>query len=75
MFGHQPHWKRGAIALVAVFVVGCSSTVTTAAPTSAPATAAPTATMEPRLTMLHMISFVRGVIRERNRGAFICVLS
>ena len=47
MFGHQPHWKRGAIALVAVFVVGCSSTVTTAAPTSAPATAAPTATMAP----------------------------
>jgi raffinose/stachyose/melibiose transport system substrate-binding protein len=50
MFRPQPQWKRCAIALVALFVVGCSSSATTApttAPTAAPPTAAAPATPAP----------------------------
>jgi raffinose/stachyose/melibiose transport system substrate-binding protein len=42
MFRHEPQWKRCAVALAAVLVVGCSSAATTA-PSAPPATTAPSA--------------------------------
>ena len=47
MFGHQPHWKRCAVALVAVFVVGCSGATTTASPAPTTAPTAATVTTAP----------------------------